>query len=491
MRKKLVNILNDIEKKYPVNQWTYNGIYVWPIIKLQIYFYYLHNFIEKGVSSKSQQKSKAKRINEIFVSLIQVIRLLVKPKVKGKWIVGTESENYKTIWNNTKINKFYHPLETPINQEGFQLLYLNWSSTSKNNKSSSPKGILFMNQYYPFFRFWNKLKSFFKKPKVFFPEYKSIIEEIESEMPFKLQFSKGNEKKYLCHNIERVFSYSTSIKLVLQKYRPELILELCYYNLANLSLNILANESNIPVIEIQHGSLGPSHLGYTGWSNFPKNGYNLFPNKIWCWDTLSYDHINTWASKNSNIELIIGGNTWVTYIKNSKLKDLDRFFEKKTIILYTMQRNYIEDYIYETIKLSSEKYLWMLRAHPRHLESIEEIKRKAAQYKIENKIELDKAQKMPLPAILINSYLHLSEFSGSIIEAATIGTHSIILNQDGVDSYSSYIDEGKATAFLSKNPEKLFHFINNFVSDTSIKDKKLINYNNIIKNIIKTSSSVS
>lgn len=484
MRKKLVDVLNDLEKKYPVDQWTYDGIYVWPIIKLQLYFYYIHNFIEKGISSKSPQKSKVNGIIKIFDSLIQLIRLVVKPKVKGKWIIATESENYKTIWNNTKINKFYYPLEAAINQEGFQLLYLNWTPISKSIKSSNPKGILYMNQYYPFFRFWNKLKSFVKKPKVFFPEYKSIIKDIENEIPFKPPFSKGNEKEYLCHNIEQVLSYSSSINIVLKKYSPKFILELCYYNLANLSLNILANENKIPIIELQHGSLGPSHLGYTGWSNLPKNGYKLFPNIIWCWDKLSYDHINTWASKTPNIELIIGGNTWLTYINNSKLEDIDWFFEKKTIILYTMQRNYIEDYIYETIRLSSKKYLWMLRPHPRHSESIEEIKRKAAQYKIENKIEIEKAQKMPLPAILKNAYLHLSEFSGSIIEAAAIGTHSIILNQEGVDSYTEYIDEGKATAFLSKDPERLIDLIDNFVSNKPVIDKKLIDYTSIIKNII-------
>lgn len=86
------------------------------------------------------------------------------------------------------------------------------------------------------------------------------IKEICNAYNFEYDIS-GILDKMLCgyyvHKIKR-----KEFAKVLDKYNPKLILEVCGYNLDCMTVNELADERNIPSIELQHGFTGTEHISY-------------------------------------------------------------------------------------------------------------------------------------------------------------------------------------------------------------------------------------
>lgn len=64
-------------------------------------------------------------------------------------------------------------------------------------------------------------------------------------------------------------------KIILSLIRPKAVIVTVYYDVINQALIEVAKKKNIPVIELQHGRIGKSHIAY----NYPKcNELETFPN---------------------------------------------------------------------------------------------------------------------------------------------------------------------------------------------------------------------
>ncbi|MEM6735080.1 MAG: hypothetical protein AAF620_03320 [Bacteroidota bacterium] len=69
-RKELINYLNHVEREYPVEHWVYNGIHIWPLLKMRIFNSFFHALNARpGVKSIS-------RINAYVNFGIELIRSL-------------------------------------------------------------------------------------------------------------------------------------------------------------------------------------------------------------------------------------------------------------------------------------------------------------------------------------------------------------------------------------------------------------------------------
>lgn len=90
------------------------------------------------------------------------------------------------------------------------------------------------------------------------------IEEICNAYNFEHDMS-GILEKMLCGYYVYKIKRKEYIR-VLDKYHPKLILEVCGYNLDCMTVNELADERNIPSVELQHGFTGAGHISY----NYPE-----------------------------------------------------------------------------------------------------------------------------------------------------------------------------------------------------------------------------
>ncbi len=149
-----------------------------------------------------------------------------------------------------------------------------------------------------------------------------------------------------------------------------------------------------------------------------------------------------------------------------------------------MQFNEPEGYVMEAIKNSPADYEWWLRLHPRTLSTQPYLEQVLKDNGILEMVEINKATQYSLPSVLRNTAVHVSNYSGSVIEGAQLGVKTIILNDVGVATYSGIIDSGDAVACLSQSATELLQTIERLNNE---EDKKAGNthvYKEVIKSLL-------
>jgi len=164
---------------------------------------------------------------------------------------------------------------------------------------------------------------------------------------------------------------------ILSVVRPRAVFLVCYYHLIAMSLINTCKKKRIPTVDIQHGARGAYQALYTHWTKVPQNGYELLPDYFWCWGRISKENIEKWYPSGCRYhQPVVGGNLRIAqYInkgdgiigENEKL-----FFEKlkkhdKVILVaMTLPSVSLPGHVLEVMRQSPSDWIWLIRLHPYH-----------------------------------------------------------------------------------------------------------------------------
>lgn len=464
-RKELVRFLNELQIKFPVNTWKYNNIDIWPALKIKLFFLYLNKYIETATAPSNTliKPSRKNPITKFFQSLFYFFVLKKKKKSDKYTILLSSSKPHYSKFENGFVNRFFYPFERYIQKENLQdkIQLGHWSvgfDLPKDFQHAENTNYVEKAGYFLFL--FNKLKTKFTKNRASFktPNFQEFYKNIETE--FSVFFKNENE---LRSTVEEMMYEIDSYKKIYKKLIPssvKVILEVCYYYTQHYGLNAAAKELAIPTIEIMHGGMGVWHPAYSGWENtIVENGYNILPAYMWLWDKASHKLVEEWVKKQAFHKAFLGGNTWIDMLIHRQNESYTFPAEKK-IILVTMQWYDIDQYIYDAIRHASNEYEWWIRCHPARMIAKENVEKNLKEKSLTNKVNLEKANTYPLPIILKNAHVHISAFSGSIIEASLLNIPSIIISNIGAEAYSHYVQEGICKTLLNENAQELVQIIN-------------------------------
>ncbi|WP_150712023.1 hypothetical protein [Pseudomonas fluorescens] len=207
----------------------------------------------------------------------------------------------------------------------------------------------------------------------------------------------------------------------------------------------------IPVYDYQHGVIDKNDLWYgelLAKSAAPED----LPYGFLCWDQASAKVLQTWApDKGATVTVV--GHPWFQRFNNAKAQDRlvetawqdhpKIFNDDKPVILVALQWGLHLHYYPEesfnkvmcsalesVIKSTSDKYNWLLRLHPVQLRGDEGVACEeylSAQFS-GMAVEWHKASIMPLPLLLSQIDLHITDMSTVVIEASWFGIPSALLN---------------------------------------------------------------
>ncbi|MFX0207268.1 MAG: hypothetical protein ACFFDT_14870 [Candidatus Hodarchaeota archaeon] len=293
----MLNILKEIEKKYPVDKIYLNNEQIWPIFKANYYFilkYYSENFEIGGIRKKT-----------FFQKLILVKNIFYGWK---KWF-----KKYDYIATSTSrvgvskiINgKYYNRLIDPIIDEmkNNNILYIERPyGKHYNKKIVHEKNIV---SYYPIVF----ISYLFDKLSIhkYNLNGSEILNSIKKDYNIKINYDKLI-KFYLAEY--RVF------KFIFQHIKPKAIFIVNYTGYFGVIK--AAKELGIKIIEVQHGIIGREHPAY----NFGiKISKNLFPDYLFVYgkqDVMNFSESYFIDQKN----VIPIGSYYIDYLKESFLPDI-------------------------------------------------------------------------------------------------------------------------------------------------------------------------
>ena len=222
-----------------------------------------------------------------------------------------------------------------------------------------------------------------------------------------------------------------------------------------------AKHNKIKIYDYQHGIQGDYHFAYSNWLNFPKNGAVFMP------DFLVYNLDDKLAldkqfNKSNLLKAFVVGNLWNKFwsLKSKNQLIINNSGEKKNILFcLSPLEPFFSDFLLTFMKKSKD-FFCFVRLHPRYMNQKKEV----VAILIENEItnyEIDKSSAFNLQDLIVNSDVHITNFSSTCLDAFDLGLKTIIIDEQGRMLYEKQIKRGDF--FYCTNELELKKLIDNEV----------------------------
>lgn len=457
-REDIKHFILEIERTFPVNDWKFDDIHIWPYIRIQLFFYIRSLLVNDIQNKKPFTENNTKSQNYLLRKVKMVFHacsfLIWKLKLKKVDTIFYAHEAHRVNFKDKKFNRFFDTLILDGKITG-DYYYFEKNTGLLQNIFNYRKVLVIDKRIYQFSCF-NSLKNIIFKKKnttIELDGYDLFLDYLSS-IDITCQFVKRFTQEKLFNWFNYHFDISVKFYLnILTRINPKKMYILCYYS--DLAFVTAANKLKIDLTEFQHGAQTDEHLCYGSWSKVPNSGYALIPYTYWSWDEKSKNCIVKWASKNNLYKCFVGGNPWVEYWKRNKQE-----LKFKAFILYTLQPNLALDELFNEHIINFIKnhdLTWFIRMHPMQLSIKAFLESIFIKHEIINKINLQDATFEPLPLLIKECKLHITNSSASTIEAAMFNKKTILLHETGYIYYKEQIKEGKARYIpLDNNFEQIF-----------------------------------
>lgn len=443
------NFILKIENDFPVTNWTANGIHLWPIIRIKLFFYLItvvegkkdHNNLKElkislSITFRTRIWNYFKKIFKIILSIVKCLLWFLKLPQREILFVGADS--HRVNYRGFRFNRYFDTFIEKYNLEK-KAVYFEYGDDLLTNQYNRDLILKFKTSLSIFLKL-NKIRE--KEAEFCLDGYQSFLDHLNGFSFFEFTENNSSDRlKYWANNkfLPSVNFFSSCLKRI----QPEKIVILCYYSDDIMALIVAGNQLNIETIEMQHGPQTDSHLCYGSWSNMPDKGYDMLPITYWCWDSYSKNVFKRWIGNKRLYSTKVVGNPWVYYWKSKK-----ESYPHKDFIFYSLQPYpiKIEQLFTEDIIrfIKNEPYEWFVRLHPRQLDKLNEIEKYLEERGVLHLVNILEATNDPLPQILANALIHITHCSGSALEAINFNVLTVFINEIGLDYFSEMIQNNQA-----------------------------------------------
>lgn len=445
-RKQIIEMLNDLEMRFPTSSWIIDGIHIWPILRIMI---------SQSAQVKTRKQGRMLKDGYINDSEMQSLSWLDE-QVDAVFL---STNMYKIQVDQVWYDRFCDPIKDIFIANQHKLLLLETESDKQERKPRYTPVVpiqRYLDSYSAKYSIYTGVHSLYRYKE--FHEYTTVNYKIEVQAISLI---------HLSIRLQRIRNKANFFKMVFGKTNPKVGFVINYYGEDGLSFNLACYEFGIPSIDIQHGVQGDYHIAYGNWGRLPVGGYRLLPTYFWCWSEEERKSIEKWSS--SFHQPIVLGNLWLEQWRGHSpltekydkqfIRNDDQHEERR--ILVTLQplyglpgwENNLPDWFLHAIKDSPSNWKWWIRLHPQMFKGRYDFEAQNTynsikQHNLLGKVEIKKATELPLYALLRHCDIHITGHSTTVIEAEQFGVPSVIIHINGVYHYPEQIKSGWAvTAF--------------------------------------------
>lgn len=468
----------NLEEKYELNHKEIQGCYPWQLIRMYLYY----EITRKTNVFESAQQSSLSLFDKINSFLPFVKNSILSNPLSGNENVDALIFDHprKVIFEDEYQDIYSYFLKDTLNQYGksFETIespYLNQHFRSNENiKENNVK----FNDRILLGSFTHKTRN---RGKLHFTESEmqyinSVKEELETAFEIEIDLFRIMED----HILNFQYDYKKYIEL-LQRKKPKVVFLVVAYE--NKALLAACKKMNIEIIELQHGTISPYHLGYSYPENTMKfNGelkeIEYFPDKI-----LSFG--NYW--KNAcpfpiDSENIIpmgfpyfeeNSKTYMKIAEDKNSKEGNNQKTEKKQILFISQGvigKYLSELAYETAlnmnknnennEDNAQNYNFIYKLHPGEYgtwkENYDYLTKAVNEF--DNFTVINKSEP-PLYELFAESHYQIGAFSTAIYEGLAFNCKTFIIDVPGVEYLDDLIDKDIVKKVNSS--EELINYINN------------------------------
>ena len=455
----------NLEEKYELNHKEIQGCYPWQLIRMYLYY---------EITRKTNVFESAQQSSLSLFDKINSFLPFLKNSISSNPLSGSENVDVlifdhprKVIFEDEYQDIYSYFLKDTLNQYGksFETIESPYLNQHFRNKNNIKENHVRFNDRILLGSFIHKSRNRGKLP--FTEEENQLINAVKEELEAAFKIEIDLFRIMEDHILNFQYDYKKYIEL-LQKKNPKLVFLVVAYE--NKALVAACKKMNIEIIELQHGTISPYHLGYSYPENTRKFNDEIkeieyFPDKI-----LSFGDYwkNACPFPIDSENIILMGFPYFeenskTYMKIAEKKDNEQIGQQQ--ILFISQGvigKYLSKLAYETASNinESQNYNFIYKLHPGEYgtwrENYDYLTKAVDEF--DNFTVIDKSEP-PLYELFAESHYQIGAFSTAIYEGLAFNCKTFIIDVPGVEYLDDLID--KDIVKKVKNSEELINYINN------------------------------
>ncbi|OWT33583.1 sialyltransferase [Methanobrevibacter sp. 87.7] len=437
-----------IEEKYNLNHRNIQGVYFWQIIRMYLYY-----DITKKLNTFESPQQKS-------LSIVDKIKTFL-PFIKNSLLSNPLSKNYhkdilifdhprKVLYNNKYIDIYSYFLQDYIKEDNksYEIIespYLNKHYTEKSDNIKYNDRILLGSYFY---KKTNKLN--------FTDNELDLIENLESEIKEVYNININLKQIIENHILNFKYDYNEYKKLLIKRKPKQVYLVVAYENKA---LVAACHDLDIPVYELQHGTISKYHMGYS----YPNEKVldnriiKYFPDKLLSFGEYWKDSCN-YPIKKENIQAI-----GFSYFEENS-KKFKKIAKKDNQFLFISQGvigKYLSKFAFELLKIinnENKDFKIIYKLHPGEYSNWKENYPELVNAIKSDKFIVIDNSKTPLYKLFAESKYQVGAFSTGIYEGLQFDCITYIVNLPGIEYLDTLIEKNIVKKVDS--PKDLFDNIN-------------------------------
>ncbi len=452
-----MKLVNEIEHRFPVEQWIVRGIHVWPLVRINLTteLHFEGARPQPPLSLYGALQAKALYATRRFSTYY---RLMVADRERNEdpnaqaevaLLAGSITRQLRTPWG------WFATLPDALREElrwhGARMVFLETAGPVEyRTPRYSPSMPVDLDLFLGLIRAKAELALASEKTLAVMHRLPGFSELQKGLTRAGIRARSASAERVL-FMIRLIEVYSEIYRSVLRRTKPKVCLVVSYSTLEGMAFCASCRQLGIPCYDIQHGLAGELHRAYGRWRRVPPQGYNLLPTGFWCWSRQDADAINAWNDQlAAPHDVLVGGNLWEKYWRSehpSKVRQtfgqgLNKLGERtpgELRVLYTMQGPDLPELLLEAIGRSPKHLRWLIRLHPN---SIRHEHRIAARFEGRSNVEVHLATALPLYLLLQDMDVHVTQWSAVVRDASSCSVPSVVIDPIGEDVFSAEIDAG-------------------------------------------------
>lgn len=464
--KEIIQKINNVEESIELQNLSFIDFNPWPYIRLEII-----NQIAKKNNIKNNRSPFIQNINRVYQSMIDYIKNPIRDET-NEIVFFTRSSELQDVIDNKYFNR-YSDSFIDFFEKDYKIKVLeSQDSYTKKDKKLKNKDVSYID-------FIIRRTFIISKIKYLFFKYKFNMDnlnlEVQKEFSLLLNKQKINFLLYYIYELSKVF------EKILNKYNTKVVFLVCFYRSDAMAMSLACARLKIKTVEYQHGAQNDNHFMYSNWKNTPQKGYELIPDIFWMWGETNKKRIDNWAQDTTRHKAIVAGNLWLLYnINNKKSDSIKKIKNSKTTILVSLQGDhFLPNFFIDFLHTYGHDYNWYFRNHPRIPVSsrVENILNKYAIMDIKAVSNLD------LYTLLRVIDINITGFSTVAFEAQSFSKSTIFIHENAKEGFKNLL--GKNGLYYADNTRQLEIYINEFSSNSNIKDYYIVANKDIATNTLQ------
>jgi hypothetical protein len=440
----VIGALQAWERRYPVEEWKMGGIGVWPLLRNELATAMLRIGEDWKPARRGGGRTLAREARSLGKALLARWRHRTSPaSVARADAVFVSHPGNRAQVGGLAVDKFFDPIADLLAEQGLRSAQL----------EHTPFGTAYGGPCYRPARLMGaallRCRARARLRRAPLPERLEAGGELARELasrwpaaaPVLAQLSR---RVRLIHAIAEYFGAQ------LECLRPRGVFVTCYYNPVGMALCLAAARRGVVSVDVQHGIVR-NNPAYEGWTRFPEGGYELMPRRFWCWSAYDAGAVQGWPREAQAAHAaLVAGHPWFAFwdrpppFAADTVRAIDAMRGPGPNVLVSLSASSgFSARIQDLLRRSPRDFTWWLRLHP----TMGAERQRAEQWCARHagaRVLVEPACELPLPLLLRNADVHLTQYSSVIQEASAVGTPSVVIDRRALGLFARYFDSGCA-----------------------------------------------